>query len=133
MSRKRKAKGKATKVNPPTKKSKYGRKGKKKTEKDELVTKLQIGTVWRVNTDDPETTATGKEVSSGWQRCKILDRKDPSDGKSLGSVLVQYLDDSDDEEPLLYDIDQFIANSAPASMHVDLVNDGNAGKSISHE
>ena len=31
----------------------------------EIVVKLQIDSVWRVNTDDPETTSTDKEVRSG--------------------------------------------------------------------
>ena len=49
-----------------------------------LIEKVVVGSIWRVDTDDTETTATGKEVSSGWQRCRIIERFDETDTYPYG-------------------------------------------------
>ena len=54
--------------------------------------KLTINSVWRVKTKDiVKVTASGKEVLSGWQRCRIENLFGANDEYPHGAVLVQYL------------------------------------------
>ena len=76
-----------------------------------------------MNTADTETTSSGKEVLSGWQRCIILERLGASEDNADGSVTVKYLDDDSDDEPIEYAINDFINSADPAPNHVDLIED----------
>ena len=94
----------------------------------ELLEQLLVGsTCRRVDTDDTERiTANGIIISSGWQRYTIVERVDESDEYPYGSVRVQYADDAEDDEPLIYDIVEFVNNTMIVPKHVvDLAADVN--------
>ena len=91
---------------------------KRLTARDKKITKLIVDSVWRVATDDTDFTASGKEVSSGWKRCRILERLCETKEYPEGAVKVQYVDDGEDDEPLTYDIVDFIHSADPAPCHI---------------
>ena len=113
MSRKRKRKSGG---------SKYKKTARRLTKKQRSVVKCVIGSVWRAQTADTETTVTGKEVLSGWKRYKIVDRE-VNENADDGKITVQYLDDSDNDEPIEYDVHDFIVSADPAPVHINLVTD----------
>ena len=119
MARKRKRKVTASRV----KKKNKPKQVKRKTKKQIQIEKLIVGSEWRVNTDDRATTATGKEVSSGWQRCIIVERLCAKDDRWGGSVRVKYADDTGDDDPIEYTVHQFLANAFPAPVHTRPVDD----------
>ena len=119
MPRKRKSENRSKSAGPK-KKSKT-----KLTVYDRLLLQLTVGSIWRVATKDTVKTASGKEVLSGWQRCKILSRTEDN-------VTVQYLDDKEDDDPLTYGIPCFVASADLAPSHfVDLT--GHVETAVSHE
>ena len=95
-----------------------------KVQKKKILDKCTLGSVWRVQTADVETTSTGKEVLSGWKRCKIIAREDARADYPDGSVTVQYFDEeSETDEPIQYDVRSFLSAADPAPIHINLVND----------
>ena len=90
---------------------------RRSTARDRKIAKVVVGSIWRVQTADTETTATGKEVLSGWKRCRVLKRMNADEDCAEGSVLVEYFDDKD-EEPIQYNIVDFIGAADPAPCHV---------------
>ena len=115
----RKRKNKTPKKKPVTKRK------KKLTVRDRKIAKLIVDSVWRVKTSDPVTTATGKETTSGWQKCKVI-------SVTEDEVTVKYFDEEEDGDDFTYDIEQFIANADLAPSHVvDLT--GNVQISVSHD
>ena len=112
-----------------TKKNKIS---KRLSARDQKIAKLIVNSYWRVDTADNETTAGGKEVYSGWQRCIILDRLDANEDYPEGAVKVRYLDDEAGDELFTYGISEFIQVSDPAPCHVvDLT--GQVQTSVAHE
>ena len=114
--------GNANKVHRLTRREYHKDKKPRKTTvsaRDQKIAKIVVDSVWRVKTADKETTSTGREVLSGWQRCKILERLDAT-GDASESVRVQYLDDESDDESIEYTISDFIRSADPAPIHVDL-------------
>ena len=91
---------------------------KKKTSHELQVDQLKVNSIWRVDTDDTVTTARGKEVSSGWQRCKITERLDATSEYPSGSVKVKYFDDDESEEEFEYDVNNFVQVASLAPEHV---------------
>ena len=126
MPRKRKSKA----VAGSAKKKNNTKKTKRKTKKQLQIESLIVGSEWRVNTNDPTTTSTGKEVSSGWQRCFIVERVHAKDDRWGGSVRVEYADDMDDDDPIEYTVREFLVNAAPAPVHVRPVADDVASSVI---
>ena len=120
MSRKRKHAKKNKNTIPKTKRN------KKQIALDIKVAQLIVGSIWRVATSDPVQTATGKEVLSGWQRCKILSRNEDQ-------VTVKYLDDEEDEDPITYDISDFTTSADPAPCHLVDLTDHVQSSSISFD
>ena len=60
--------------------------------KEDHKTNYSINSVWCEKTKDiVKVTARGKEVLSGWQRCRIENLFDANDEYPHGAVLVQYL------------------------------------------
>ena len=61
-----------------------------------------------------------KEVLSDWKRYKITDRQ-VNENVDDGKITVRYFDDSDDDEPIVYDVHDFITSADPAPVHINLV------------
>ena len=74
-SRKRKQSGSVGKKRVQTKKKRKAR----VSARDQKIAKIVVDSLWRVKTADKETTSTGKEVLSGWQRCRIVERLDANE------------------------------------------------------
>ena len=82
-----------------------------------------------MKTADEEVTKSGRVVSSGWQRCRIVQRSDASEKFASGAVQVKYFDE---KEIIEYDIENFLANAHPAPCHIIDVT-ANASSSVQQE
>lgn len=116
------------------------RKKKKRVKKltadqQKKITQLTINSVWRAKTKDiVKITESGKEVLSGWQRCRIEKLFGTNDEYPHGAVLVQYLgEDEEDEEPIKYDNLHFISSSAPAPNHNASVDGSQTSSVVNYE
>ena len=84
-SRKRKQSGSVGKKRVQTKKKRKAR----VSARDQKIAKIVVDSLWRVKTADKETTSTGKEVLSGWQRCRIVERLDANESVRVCQLSTQ--------------------------------------------